>query len=318
MNYGIVEKNIGKVKQLLSEGLSAIKIAKELGCAKSSVLKKIKEHNLQSNFKWSADPNNFLKDKFELIINKFNNGTSINQISKDIGHSESEVWKLLNKNGYDTSKHKCKYTLDETFFEKIDTEEKAYILGFWYSDGNVMSSGKIRIGIKSEDEEVLIKIRNCMKWTGDFQYKPAKGNKKPQTILNIDRQKVAKDLIKLGCPPNKSLILEFPTEQIIPNNLLHHFLRGMFDGDGGFNIRKGKIYGCGITSTDKFCNKLKEICLEKQVEPTNFYYRKKGKPTGTLFFGRLSEVKKFTEFIYQDATIYMQRKYDIYHNLKAN
>lgn len=305
-NYGIVEKNIDNVKQWLSEGFSAAKIAKKLGCGKSSVLKKIHEYKLINTFLPSVNPNNLLKNKYELILEKFNNGCSITQIAKNIGHSDCEVWKLLKKNGIDTYKYKCKYTLDETFFEKIDSEEKAWVLGWWMSDGNVMKSGKIRIGLNSIDEEVLIKIANCLKWTGPLQYKKAKENKGQQSILNIDRKKLADDLIKLGCPPKKSLILEFPTS--VPEYLYPHFLRGFFEGDGGVSKNRGKYQGAGFTTTDIFAKKLREILEKENIIATNFYYRRKNKPTGSLYFGKKEEVKKLLIYLYKDATLWLERK----------
>lgn len=308
--YGIIEKNIDKVKDWLTEGLSGGQIAKRLGCGKSSVNKKIKEHNLVNKHKWSANPNNLLKNKYQIILDKFNNGKSINQISKEIGHSDSEIWKLLKKNGIDTYRYKCKYTVDETFFEVIDTEEKAWVLGWWMSDGNVMASGKIRIGLNSIDEEVLYKIAKCLNWNGPLQYKKANGKKGKQSILNIDRKKLADDLIKLGCPPKKSLILEFPKS--IPEYLYPHFIRGFFEGDGGVAKNRGKYRMASFTSTDIFCNKLNQILKKLDINSTNFYYRKKGRPTGSLQFGRLEETKKLLRYMYEDAKVYLDRKLAIY------
>ncbi len=46
------------------------------------------------------------------------------------------------------------------------------------------------------------------------------------------------DLCKHGCVPNKSLILEFP--KTVPSDLIHHFIRGYFDGDGSVFITRKK------------------------------------------------------------------------------
>ena len=43
------------------------------------------------------------------------------------------------------------------------------------------------------------------------------------------------DLIKQGCVPNKSLILTFPNKHQVPKNLINHFIRGYFDGDGSIS-----------------------------------------------------------------------------------
>lgn len=43
------------------------------------------------------------------------------------------------------------------------------------------------------------------------------------------------DLIKQGCIPNKSLVLTFPNKHQVPENLINHFIRGYFDGDGSIS-----------------------------------------------------------------------------------
>lgn len=55
------------------------------------------------------------------------------------------------------------------------------------------------------------------------------------------------DLISHGCVPNKSLILKPPK---IDNELINHFIRGYFDGDGcvSFNS-KTKVYAVCILGT---------------------------------------------------------------------
>ena len=62
----------------------------------------------------------------------------------------------------------------------------------------------------------------------------------PANRINIVSKQLKKDLIQAGCTCTKSLTLTFPSENIIPKHLQHHFIRGYFDGDGSVFISNEK------------------------------------------------------------------------------
>jgi hypothetical protein len=71
------------------------------------------------------------------LIKLYNSGLSSIKLAKMTGYSFPWIVKFFHKNGVKMRGHEHKwYSIDKTFFEKIDTEEKAYILGFIYGDGN--------------------------------------------------------------------------------------------------------------------------------------------------------------------------------------
>jgi hypothetical protein len=167
-----------------------------------------------------------------------------------------------------------------------------------------MPSGKCRICLQQDDSEILEKIKNILKYTGPLVQKPPKNLRcKPSIELCIDRQKFAQDLIKLGCIPNKSMKLVFPTEQQVPKNLVRHFVRGYFDGDGSTNR------GVMIVGTLMFCNKLIEVL---PCKITNVYQRYTDRlpldSSHQLFIGLSSEILKFYHWLYDDSTIWLTRK----------
>ena len=55
------------------------------------------------------------------------------------------------------------------------------------------------------------------------------------SAIHLTSDKMFNDLIKQGCIPNKSLVLTFPNKYQVPENLINHFIRGYFDGDGSIN-----------------------------------------------------------------------------------
>src|SRR5258706_15879796 len=107
------------------------------------------------------------------IINFYLKGKKLEEISEIYGICEESVRNILNKNNIlrRTHSESCKrYSMDETFFEKIDTEEKAYILGLMYSDGNINRRGdkKLRgfeLALSGDGElKLLQKIKDIIKF----------------------------------------------------------------------------------------------------------------------------------------------------------
>ena len=47
------------------------------------------------------------------------------------------------------------YRANDDFFDVIDSEIKAYLLGFLYADGYLASDGRIGIRLQIDDEEII-------------------------------------------------------------------------------------------------------------------------------------------------------------------
>lgn len=138
-----------------------------------------------------------------------------------------------------------KYKLNENYFEKIDSKDKAYFLGLLFADGcNAISRTQkhcsIIISLQEQDKEILQKFMNIVSPNKPLQLiNNINGQKQYRFVINS--KKWSNDLIKLGCVPNKSLVLQFPTEKQVPKELQSHFIRGYFDGDGCVWNGKRKI-----------------------------------------------------------------------------
>jgi transcriptional regulator with XRE-family HTH domain len=203
-----------------------------------------------------------------------------------------------------------KYTLDETYFNKINTEDKAYFLGLMYADGNVSKRKNLfKIGLQEEDKEILNKFAIYLKTNKPISCEPP--NKKNKTWkhnykLTIIGKKITKSLVDLGCVPQKSLILQFPTTEQVPEHLLRHFIRGYFDGDGHISTH------LSIVSSKYFIDGLINIIRFHDLEYK--IYNCKNEFTKRLVVGKKKSYLKFLSWIYKDATIYMQRKYEKYIN----
>ena len=71
------------------------------------------------------------------------------------------ISKYLKDNGYEVINTQNRCRIDETVFDTIDTEEKAYWLGFLYADGNINSKEyKLEINLCANDWQHLKKFQD--------------------------------------------------------------------------------------------------------------------------------------------------------------
>lgn len=198
--------------------------------------------------------------------------------------------------------HFRKYKVDQYFFDEINTEEKAYFLGFLCADGcNHSGNTKVSLSLKEEDLSMVTKLNNLIQPTKPLTYsKRKRGN---QYILQISNRRISEKLNSLGCVPRKSLILDFPTEEQVPEEFMRHYLRGYFDGNGWLGKKD-----ISITSSNLFSNKLLEYLKRKYDFKTSC--RRKNKVT-ELVFSRYS-IKPFLDLIYKNSNIFLNRKYNRY------
>ena len=192
-------------------------------------------------------------------------------------------------------------------FEIIDTEEKAYWLGFLYADGSVGSTdNRIELGLAEKDLNHIEKFKEFIGVPNKISYRPQ--TKSYRYIFKSIPCK--EDLIKQGCVPKKSLILKFPTEQQVPNYLIKHFIRGYFDGDGWFS-NTSSCFQVGIIGTEDFIKGFLNI-IEIQNKNNKIFTVHREDGAKRYVFSGLNDVTNFLNWIYKDATIYLDRKYNHY------
>ncbi|MCK9429171.1 MAG: hypothetical protein M0R17_04145 [Candidatus Omnitrophica bacterium] len=164
-----------------------------------------------------------------------------------------------------------KYTLNENYFNKIDTENKAYILGFIYADGSInRASNSFTVGLAAKDIEILEFIKSELKYSGSICH-----NKKGSIILTITSKVIKNDLIKLGIIPNKTY--ESKSLPTIDNNLISHMMRGFFDGDGSIykTMNKKHIeYSANFTNNYNVLEIIKNWLYANNILSTTIRYRR--------------------------------------------
>ena len=238
-----------------------------------------------------------------------NQGLSLTKICKELHMDIGSLSKNLKADGVEIINKQNLVKFNEHFFDIIDNEHKAYWLGFLYADGYIsINSNTIELTLKSSDIEHLQKFVKDLEFTVDkhiFQ-------DNIRCRLQIANKHMKECLIKLGCTPQKSLTLIFPTEEQVPNKFLFDFLRGYIDGDGSIMIGKnhrGEYVKprLNILGTKEFLTSL----IENTGWRTAAISQKTGNQAYDVEWGG-KYVLDYLKQLYQNATIYLDRKYEKY------
>ena len=236
-----VDRVLEEVKELLMMGFSMRKICMELlpGKISEPTIKKY----LTSFIKDCKEMHK--KELGDLVVEKYAEYQQIHLVAKELKIADMSVKKFLKERNIaqkyilTNNQHARKHKINENYFEKIDSLEKAYYLGLFYADGVVHMRERpykniVKISLKETDSYILNSLNNSINYGREmprYEYKDGRG--KPCKIFTANSKKMCLDLIKLGCVQRKSKILELPFENNIIEEKYHSaFLRGLFDGDG--------------------------------------------------------------------------------------
>ena len=232
---------------------------------------------------------------------------------------EKEILELNSSIGLDNDL-KRKYNVNHYYFDNPYTEDKLYTLGFLYADGYVDKDCRISLSLEERDGYILERINNNLSNEKPVEYIDYSNKHdfgytyENQHNLTINSKKINTVLQNLGVYNKKSLILDFP--KWLKPEWYPHFIRGVYDGDGSVylnNYRGKRAVTVTITSTEQFCKALVDICAKYIGIKAHIYDASCHNGITKVFTlcGR-NVTRKFLDWIYQDANIYLQRKYDRY------
>ena len=233
------------------------------------------------------------------------------KLAKHFNCSKSSILRIMKSNNITRrkmSEAKRIFTINEHYFDVIDSEEKAYWLGFIYADGNIYQN-KLQVGLSNTDLNHLIKLKNTLN-SGQNLYKD-----RTCTKLIVHSDILTNNLIKLGCFKKKSFTIRFPTKEQVPDNLLRHFMRGMFDGDGCIITNlETKHWHFQLNSNLEFCKIYYSVLLQGSgfKKKRGNVYKEKRRETDCWFIniGSTNKVNLFKIFtyLYCGASIFLERK----------
>jgi hypothetical protein len=251
--------------------------------------------------------------------NFYVNNKSISKTSKHFKKCTKYLKRFFIESGfkYPLDDFNKKHTYNENYFEIIDSENKAYFLGFIFADGSINIRPRkntveksFRINLAEIDKHILEFFKKELGHSANLHFIPGKKfispeNKKTYTRQNqfalyISSTVFVDHLLNLGLGHRKTYMeLSIPN---IPDELMPHFIRGYFDGDG-----------CSNNNSIHFTSKTKNFLIELQ----NYLKTKFNLPFGSILKTKRNvyiwsfsyEKKLFLEYLYQNSNCYLHRKY---------
>ncbi len=213
-----------------------------------------------------------------------------------------------------------KYDLDDCFFDSIDTEAKAYWLGFITADGCVRSGpqgtagwnlNQVNVKLKASDAGHLEKLKADLSAESPLIPVPHKSH--PGVQVSFSSRRLVGSLMRIGVTPRKSLTVQPWTG---PDDLMRHYWRGMFDGDGTIARHPG----------DRPKWHLRMLGSEAVVEAFRVWASATcgsaadKYPKGNIWswtVGGLAAPQALVRELYDGSTVYLDRKYELALQLMA-
>jgi len=313
------EEELQEIKQRYLNYETASQIAKDFEVGERAIKNRLIEMELYTIGKRRPKTKHWTDKKKKKAVQMYKKGKRVNDIARHFNVTPSGIRYTLVKNKVWKFKGVRKYTCNFDFFEKIDTEEKAYWLGFIGADGNVFKNC-LHIGIHENDVKHLEKFSKHITGNYPVRIKTYISRGKPSSIARIDihSNKIINDLYRSGITPKKSHTISWQkTTKNIPKHLIHHFVRGYFDGDGSWK-KSGKngngihfSVACG--SGDFILGLQKQLCSSCGLSMVKIYSKKtndkKANNYALEYGGRLQEIRIYN-WMYNNATLFLERKKD--------
>lgn len=310
-----------KAYEMYKNGESFTSIGKHIGVSRKTIVYWFDKYGFEYDKKKPTTPSKLNAEQIKEICNLYENGLSSLEIAKKFNVNYKTVLRKLEENNVIIRSNKVnsrKYNINHNYFNEIDTEEKAYWLGFIYADGYILiNNGQKYFGISlsSKDVELLYKLNKCLE--SSYEIKTYKsngyGNGNEYCRLLITSNKIVDDLMKHGVLENKTNILKPPN---IKYELIRHFIRGYIDGDGSI-YKTSNGFNITILGTERILNYIIDYFMENNLvkKRAKICERRKGQIVKYFKYGGNQQVEKILNHIYNGSNIHLERKFNVYKEL---
>jgi hypothetical protein len=245
---------------------------------------------------------------------------SIRAIAGKMGCSISKVQKYLEREGLTRTNLEAKKLLSKmtqhnsTFFDTIDTEEKAYWLGFFYADGLLDKNGSVlKLELSAKDASHLQRFASIFQ--REIQVYERSPDKRNGKVYATARCAIAcaylwNALKEKGIKQGNTLSEDLSIFAQIPKEFLHHFVRGFFDGDGTVHRTKKGGLQFGFVGSFSFMAHLREvIVLAVGLSAPKL---DESRRLAILHWNGNGVSNRFKNWLYCDATIWLERKRNVF------
>lgn len=248
------------------------------------------------------------------IVNKYLNSTPLLTLQHEYNISYDRLKGIIAKyttNTISTAK-RLNPLLKEDYFETINSKEKAYWLGWIISDGSITNQPdknkfSLELTIKKEDEEILHLLEKDLGVSNKVYLSTDKYSR-----FSLGCKKIIQDLNALGITQNKTFTVKVPN---FSQEFNAAFLRGLFDGDGGFSayIRSNGQHGhelsfCGNEQVIKWV----QTTLLQDIPNLTANTISKENSIKRIRWSNIKDLQLLKQYLYNDCgDHYLKRKYDL-------
>lgn len=295
-----------------------------LNMSQKEIAKALGEGITPGNVQYWLEKNNLYKKKYmfssediNYMVNNYKT-MSYAEIAKHLSLTERQVRGKLNNMGYTKLRE-----FDKNYFHNIDSELKAYFLGFIFADGWVVYRPESRsyefgMELQSQDKYILEALNNKIGGVHNIIHKDPEtriikgvlANCGHGDCLRIYSKNIVEDLISHGVVPDKTHNYRIP---LVPSEYFFDFLRGYIDGDGCYYC-KGNNVNMKIVCASSFVLEWIQLILNEYGINTNIYHENELKHS--LNCTNQDSMKILINLLYHDNySLCLTRKYDKIKNL---
>lgn len=248
----------------------------------------------------------------EMLEKYLSEGKTNQEIADIIGCVKSNIGHFVTQFGL--TEMQCKNKLPNYRFEKIDTKEKAYILGAICCDGAIGVGDIVEMSVEKNDKEFVDFVASCInaRVRIDDTFDRAK-RRFPRARMN---KKIPDVKTFVGGPTKKDR--HFP---IVKDELVRYSLLGAFDADGcltwGRRKDKNRIWQkVSFTTSLSIATGIQNVLYKHIGISTTIRPKSNKEDCFVIEFSNKADVLKFLDYIYQDDFVILKRKYSKYNALR--
>ena len=313
-----------KVIQMANSGYLTKDIVKATGISKGAIYRILKDNDIKSpcsDNPWNATDSSQIQEIISL-----NGKMPAVEIARRFNITSQTVYNILKNNNVQPIKFQ-KRSFDTKYFDIIDDEHKAYWLGFIMADGSISHPSKettgasrLTLNLSIKDIELLQRFKKDIQANNNIieEYIPNRTySQNKMCRLSFNSIEFCRSLKRYGIDRCKTGKETIPTDKI-PQCLMKHFIRGFFDGDGCVTYNKRNDTVSPIiffTSANiEFLEDLKMFLIDEIGTSRMVSVIPSGKQGGRvkhsyqISYGKRDDVVSFYNYIYEDATIFLERK----------
>lgn len=253
-------------------------------------------------------------DEEEIEIGKiYRSGISAREIARTYGLSHhiavtSALRRTTTRIRPNTEANRL-YTINHKAFDEF-TEQSVYWWGFIYADGAISRHKSLSIGLKETDIDHMIALSRFLKSNAPVKIRETNLKPHKAAYLYVTSQHMGTRLEELGIiakRPAFDRILKY-----LPKELTHHWLRGLFDGDGSVRAEiEHNAPGLGFCGKRPLMEFIRTYLAEHAgTNPKLKIYQHQTGLCYLRYCGRRQSVR-IADVLYEDATIWLKRKHDV-------